>query len=431
MAAAPPPRSREEAWQSPQNMAAAPPPRSREEAWNSSPRNSSPRAAEAAPRASRAWSEDVAADAAAADGEDPRRRAPSRAWSEDLASSDDERRRPPPPPRVRHLESLVAWCAGRVDASERASAWGQPRRGDAELVAARRRTLVEARARLAATRSKAAAPARAATSDRVFRVAMRDGVELNARVTAPAAPGLSAPVAALCVPSLGGTSELPELGRVAARLAAEGHVCVRFDLRGTGLSRGAASLGEPGAELADVGELAAWARRRFGASRVVAVGVSFGALLALAAAARFAAVDGAAAVSYPTDYVWYLATPLAAGAWRKRAAGCAKPRLFVWGARDVYAALPASLAWYRTLPQPKDLVLFKGLDPRRGHMFHTADLLDALADHVAVWLARHFAPGAETPRAARAGYAAEPHEPPATPHEPPATPISDAALAFL
>ena len=198
MAAAPPPRSREEAWQSPQKMAAAPPPLSREEAWNSSP-----------PRASRAWSEDLAADAAAADGEDPRRRAPSRAWSEDLASSDDERRRPPPPPRVRHLESLVAWCAGRVDASERASAWGQPRRGDAELVAARRRTLVEARARLAATRSKAAAPARAATSDRVFRVAMRDGVELNARVTAPAAPGRSAPVAALCVPSLGGTSELP------------------------------------------------------------------------------------------------------------------------------------------------------------------------------------------------------------------------------
>ena len=150
-------------------MAAARPPRSREEAWNSSPRNSSP-------RASRAWSEDVA-DAAAADGEDPRRRAPSRAWSEDLASSDDERRPPPPPPRVRHLESLVAWCAGRVDASERASAWGQPRRGDAELVAARRRTLVEARARLAATRSKAAAPARAATSDRVFRVAMRGAAQ--------------------------------------------------------------------------------------------------------------------------------------------------------------------------------------------------------------------------------------------------------------
>ena len=331
-------------------MAAAPPPLSREEAWNSSP-----------PRASRAWSEDLAADAAAsdlaadaaaADGEDPRRRAPSRAWSEDLASSDDERRPPPPPPRVRHLESLVAWCAGRVDASERASAWGQPRRGDAELVASRRRTLVEARARLAATKSKAAAPARAATSDRVFRVTMRDGVELNARVTAPAAPGRSAPVAALCVPSLGGTSELPELGRVAARLAAEGHVCVRFDLRGTGLSRGAASLGEPGAELADVGELAAWARRRFGASRVVAVGVSFGALLALAAAARFVAVDGAAAVSYPTDYVWYLATPLAAGAWRKRAAGCAKPRLFVWGARDVYARAA----------QESDIPNFKGSD---------------------------------------------------------------------
>ena len=52
--------------------------------------------------------------------------------------------------------------------------------------------------------------------------------------------------------------------------------------------------------------VAAWARATFDVATVAAVGVSYGALLAAAAAARFDDVDAVACVSFPTDYLWFL-----------------------------------------------------------------------------------------------------------------------------
>ena len=77
--------------------------------------------------------------------------------------------------------------------------------------------------------------------------------------------------------------------------------------------------------------------------------------------------------------------------WRISAAPC-KMVDFGTGRQDAYAALGPAVAWYESLAAPKDLVVFEDdLDPRRGHMFHTHELLDGLADHVLAWLRRHAA----------------------------------------
>ena len=49
-----------------------------------------------------------------------------------------------------------------------------------------------------------------------------------------------------------------------------------------------------------------------------------------------------------------------------RHASVRKPKLFVWGTRDQYAAKDAALKRYGTLAPPKDVVLFEGLDLEAG-----------------------------------------------------------------
>ena len=304
------------------------------------------------------------------------------------------------------LEDVVAHCELKVEEAEKAAAWGTSEEKallSASVLAPRRTALVEARARLAAARRKRHVPP-PATTDAVYKVASFDETELSVRVTSASdarrAGGRAgdSKVAVVLVPSLGGTSTLVELGVLALRLAALGYVCLRYDMRGTGRSQGAPSLGEPTAEVRDVGALAAWARRRFNARAVVAVGVSYGAVLSSAAAHDFDDVDGFAAISYPSDYVWYLVTPFYAANWKAKAK-THKPKLFVWGSGDVFASLPSALQWYDSLGAPSDLVIFKKLDPHRGHMFHTRKLLDSLADHIEVWLSRTMRQDAQAPAA--------------------------------
>ena len=134
---------------------------------------------------------------------------------------------------------------------------------------------------------------------------------------------------------------------MASRVASlgEGFATIRYDQRGTGASGGSASLGEPEAECRDCAAVARWARRALGAERVFACGVSFGAVVAAAAAGRFAEIDGCACVSYPVDYVWFL-TLFRASAWRAPVEASPKPKLFVWGRKDAYAALAGDgAAW--------------------------------------------------------------------------------------
>ena len=49
-------------------------------------------------------------------------------------------------------------------------------------------------------------------------------------------------------------------------------------------------------------------------------------------------------------------------------------------------ALDTCVRWYGTLAPPKDVVLFEGLDPKRGHVFHTVSLVAALSERVVAWV---------------------------------------------
>ena len=169
-------------------------------------------------------------------------------------------------------------------------------------------------------------------------------------------------------------------------LETTGYLCVRFNPRGIGNSEGRRSYGEPLAECDDLRAVAAWTRERYErVEKVWAVGISYGAVLCAAACARFAEIDGFAAVSYPLDYVWFL-TALRQRQWLKWAQLSPKPKLFVWGARDAYAEVNGCLEWYKACNGPKELVLFPTLDSKLGHLFNSMKLRKSLADHVEWWL---------------------------------------------
>ena len=264
-------------------------------------------------------------------------------------------------------------AARALEAAERARAWGQ---GPPETVIAQRRQhSIQARAK-----AKAALIQKPAVAERRVTLEGADGDALHGVVA-----GTQSETALVLVPALGGTSDMAELCGIARRAAADGIASIRYDQRGTGQSSGSASLMEPDGEVRDCGVVVRWARAQLGASRVFVVGVSFGAAVAAAAAGRFDEVDGMVCISYPCDYLWFLTLPHAAGRWRGYAS-VRKPKLFVWGTRDQYAVKEGALRWYGTLAPPKDVVLFEGLDPKRGHVFHTVSLVAALSERVVAWV---------------------------------------------
>jgi alpha/beta superfamily hydrolase len=260
-----------------------------------------------------------------------------------------------------------------LETAERDRAWGHG--PSDEAVALRRQHSTAARAR-----AKAALVPRPAVAERRVTVKGADGDDLHCIVT-----GYNAPTALVLIPALGGTSDMAELCGIARRAASENIASIRYDQRGTGRSGGSASLLEPDGEVRDCGAVVQWARELLGATRVYVCGVSFGATVAAAAAGRFATVAGFACISYPTDYLWFLTLPHAASRWRTYA-DVRKPKLFVWGTQDQYAAKDGASAWYGTLAPPKAVVLFEGLDPKRGHVFHTPPLVAALSERVVGWV---------------------------------------------
>ena len=256
-----------------------------------------------------------------------------------------------------------------LEAAERARAWGQ---GPPETVIAQRRQH-STRARAAA---KAALVQKPAVAERRVTLEGADGDTLHGVVA-----GTQSETALVLVPALGGTSDMAELCGIARRAAADGIASIRYDQRGTGqLVVHVIIARRRGPGLRSCCKMGARASE---GKRVYVVGVSFGA--AVAAAGRFDEVDGMVCISYPTDYLWFLTLPHAAGRWRGYAS-VTKPKLFVWGTRDQYAAKDAALKWYGTLAPPKDVVLFEGLDPKRGHVFHTVSLVAALSERVVAWV---------------------------------------------
>lgn len=150
-------------------------------------------------------------------------------------------------------------------------------------------------------------------------------------------------------PQYGGTMDVPVVLAVAARLRREGFATLRFNFRGVGRSEG--GYGELEGEVADGLAAASFLARESGRSAVDVAGYSFGAVVALRAAAASAAVRRVVAIAppaklYPIAFLAGVRTPIlalagdldsyttAAEAERAFAAVGAAARLVVLGGAD-------------------------------------------------------------------------------------------------
>lgn len=132
-----------------------------------------------------------------------------------------------------------------------------------------------------------------------------------------------------------------------------GYPVLRFNFRGVGLSQGEHDNNV--AEVDDVQTCVDWLAREFRLPIILA-GFSFGAAMGLRVAcpdARVKALIG-------------LGLPLVAGEERSYnfdfLSSCAKPKLFVSGARDPFSPRAKLRELMNVLPEPKKLVLIEGAD---------------------------------------------------------------------
>jgi len=133
---------------------------------------------------------------------------------------------------------------------------------------------------------------------------------------------------------------------------------LRFNFRGTGLSQGEHDHGI--GEVDDVHAALDWLDHALHLPLIFA-GFSFGAAVGLKAACADSRVKAAISVGTPV-------VPVAADTELPRTYtfdflhNCAKPKLFVSGARDQFGPRTKLEALVRSLPEPKKLVVIEGAD---------------------------------------------------------------------
>jgi alpha/beta superfamily hydrolase len=159
-------------------------------------------------------------------------------------------------------------------------------------------------------------------------------------------------------PLFGGTLHNKVVFHTMKALNSFGFPVLRFNFRGAGLSQGEHDEGN--GEVDDVRTALDWLDAEFHLPLVFA-GFSFGAAVGLKAACSDSRVKAAIGVGIP-------AGPVAAGTEVPRTytldflRQCAKPKLFVSGARDQFGPRAKLEALVGSVPEPKKLVLIEGAD---------------------------------------------------------------------
>lgn len=214
---------------------------------------------------------------------------------------------------------------------------------------------------------------------------------LEALVEQPSASVVAAAVVCHPHPLHGGSMQNKVVHTLARSFQALGAATVRFNFRGVGGSAGA--YAEGAGELDDALAVAAWATRRWPAAALYLAGFSFGAAVALQAAAR-SATRGLVTVALPVARV-----PLATFAAPR------SPWLAVHGELDELVALADVERWLAAVGADTTLVVIEGAT----HFFHGK--LGALAREVEAFFARDFAasslPARAGPGPAESGRPAE------------------------
>ena len=159
-------------------------------------------------------------------------------------------------------------------------------------------------------------------------------------------------------PLFGGTLHNKVVFHTMKALNSFGFPVLRFNFRGTGLSQGEHDHGE--GEVEDVRAALDWLDAEFHLPLVFA-GFSFGAAVGLRAACADARVRAVIGVGTPV-------APVAADTEEPRVysfdflGDCAKPKLFVSGARDQFGPQARLEALVASVPEPKKLVIIEGAD---------------------------------------------------------------------
>jgi alpha/beta superfamily hydrolase len=159
-------------------------------------------------------------------------------------------------------------------------------------------------------------------------------------------------------PLFGGTLHNKVVFHTMKALNSFGFPVLRFNFRGAGLSQGEHDHGS--GEVEDVRTALNWLDAEFHLPLIFA-GFSFGAAVGLRAACPDARVASLIGVGVP-------AVPVAADAEAPRTyefdflSACAKPKLFVSGARDQFGPRAKLEALVASVPEPKKLVLIEGAD---------------------------------------------------------------------
>ena len=197
-------------------------------------------------------------------------------------------------------------------------------------------------------------------SDSSIRSLFLDGPagRLEALVNGGAANATHAAVVCHPHPMFGGTLHNKVVFHTMKALNSFGFPVLRFNFRGAGLSQGEHDHGN--GEVDDVRAALDWLDAEFHLPLIFA-GFSFGAAVGLRAAYADARVTGLIAAGLPV-------APVAADTEEPRVytfeflKDCAKPKLFVSGARDQFGPRARLEALIRSFPEPKKLVVVEGAD---------------------------------------------------------------------
>ena len=181
---------------------------------------------------------------------------------------------------------------------------------------------------------------------------------LEALLNAGSANATHAAVVCHPHPLFGGTLHNKVVFHTMKALNSFGFPVLRFNFRGTGLSQGEHDHGK--GEIEDVRAALDWLDSEYHLSLIFA-GFSFGAAVGLRAACADARVRAVIGVGTPV-------APVAAETEEPRVytfdflKDCAKPKLFVSGARDQFGPRVKLEALVASLREPKKLVVIEGAD---------------------------------------------------------------------
>jgi uncharacterized protein len=199
---------------------------------------------------------------------------------------------------------------------------------------------------------------------------------LEALLNAGAANATYAAVVCHPHPLFGGTLHNKVVFHTMKALNHFGFPVLRFNFRGTGLSQGEHDYGR--GEVDDVRAALDWLDAEFHLPLIFA-GFSFGAAVGLRAACEDARVRALIGVGMPV-------APVAADTEEPRVYDfdflhdCAKPKLFVSGARDQFGPRGKLESLVASLPEPRKLVLIEGAD----HFFEGR--LHELREAISSWV---------------------------------------------